>query len=237
MVPDTPAGFSLRQFTLDIQHAFREAFYIGEDYPVFNEIFFSPIYPFQENVGATAPGSEVLDFNMNPPSCFIDLYEFKTDPSFDEFRHEETSTYSNLGNLGIYLYMRALIIVSNRFDFSWYQVRKLAIDVAGVVTNLERFGAKVGMSQVTEISEVPNVRQRSDHYIGWQVLWQHSVELEPPDYSSVEMRRAFSMDVVDDNVAGWKVDAADISLVNLHGIGTEDPETKEGVEFRTDAGE
>ena len=217
MSPDAPGGFSLTHYLYDVQSALKEAFYVGEQYPVFKQVPFAPTYQFQDNVGASSPESEALLGNIDVPACLLDFYGFKTDPSFDEFKFENTSVYSNLGNLGIYLYMRALVLVSSGDERSWLTVRKLAADVAGVVTESERFGGIVGMSQVTEIGEVAEIRRRSNFYVAWEVLWQHSVELEPPDYSRVELRRALSDDCDDSDVTDW--DEIDPSIIETLCIG------------------
>ena len=43
------------------------------------------------------------------------------------------------------------------------------------------------MAQVTHIREA-EIKEQNDRYAGWLVQWQHSVELEKPDYSNPTLR-------------------------------------------------
>ena len=197
------AGFSLRQYLLNVKNTFDETFFVNDTKPVFKTITFAPTSKYQQNVGANNPNSEAILKNIEPPACLLDLYTLKTDPNYDEVRHDRTSIFTNDGNLFIYLYMRALVIVSNLRETAHYQVRRLAVDAAGLITQTGRFGAPIGLAQVTSIAEVQELQQLNNHLIGWEVLWQHSVELEAPDYTNPNLRdfpEANADDIYDLNI-------------------------------------
>ena len=112
----------------------------------------------------------------------------KIDPSFDEYRQERDTPHTNTGNLGLYLFVKALVLVINNKSFyDHYLVQKLAFDIAGLVTHAEGFNSRVGLSQVTHVQEA-HLETQNNRFVGWTVQWQHSVEIEPPDYSNENLR-------------------------------------------------
>lgn len=189
----TPAGFSLNQYIYNVKKAFEDAFYTNEECPIIKTVIFAPTSQYEATAGANNPTNTKLAENIEPPAIIIDPYEGKIDPSFDEYTQERDTPHTNTGNLALYLFVKALVLViNNKNIITHLQVRQLAFDIAGVVTEQRRFGASVGMSQVTHISELQgNNLNLSNRLIGWTVQWQHSLEIEAPDYSNIGIRKAF----------------------------------------------
>ena len=117
--------------------------------------------------------------NLQPPACVLDMYALK----------RVMNPYSTTGNVCLNMCLRAVIIVEKRSLAAERQVRQLAIDVAGLVGERGRFGTKTGMSMLMGIGEVVELQNHYPHLIGWEVEWQHSVELSAPDYSEVGLRQ------------------------------------------------
>ena len=200
MTPQTPAGFSLYKYIYNVKKAFEDAFYTYEECPIIETVSFAPTSEYE----AFASGG----LDIKTPAIIIDPYELKTDPSFDEYRQEKGTPHTNTGNLALYLFVRALVLViNNKNTVTHRRVRQLAFDIAGVVTEHTRFGANVGMSQVTHISELQGYNL-SNRLIGWTVQWQHSLELEAPDYSNIGIRKAFCDSELE-------ADANDINRLNI----------------------
>ena len=166
---DTPAGFSLCQYLYNVKHSVSETFLMDTSTPVLKAVEFAPTSDFEHK-------------KIDVPACVLDFYGLKADPSVRDFQHKENSIFSNVGNLPLYVYMRALILVSNHQKDCHFFVRQYALDLAGLVTDQGRFGARVGLSQVTDVQEVREVQERNNHLVGWEVLWQQTVEIEPPNY-------------------------------------------------------
>ena len=187
MNDDRQQGFSLFQYLYNVKDTFDKAFYVNDCKPVIKHIIFAPTSDYEATAGANNPQSNRLDINIKPPAIIIDLYELKIDPSFDEYRQQRDTPHTNTGNLAIYIFVKALVLVSNnKVVQSHHHVKQLAFDIAGLVTEADGFNTRVGLSQVTHIREAE--LKQSDRLIGWIVQWQHSVELEPPDYSRPELR-------------------------------------------------
>ena len=186
---EKPVGFSLCQYLYNVKHAVEEAFLVKSDGSgILKKVEFSPIHDFQFK-------------DIDVPACILDMYSLKVDPSFDEFQHKGDTEKSNLGTLALYMYMRALVLVSNRRERSHFDVRQYALDLGGIVTDARRFESRVGFSQITTIEETREVQDRNNSLLGWTVEWQHTVELEAPAYESrlinfpdVDMKDIYSSD-------------------------------------------
>ena len=113
-----PGGFHVPTYLRAIKNSFEEKFQPEGETQIFKSIIFSESKDF-----------EALDMNL--PGIILDLEGAKMNPAQGEFQHAETSIYSNLGQLELYAYVKATIIVSNRSIDPHTCVRRLAFDVAG----------------------------------------------------------------------------------------------------------
>ena len=111
--PQTAAGFSLYQYIYNVKKAFEDAFYTNEECPIIKTVSFAPTSQYEATAGVNNPTNTRLAENIDPPAIIIDPYELKTDPSFDEYRQEKGTPHTNTGNLALYLFVRALVLVIN----------------------------------------------------------------------------------------------------------------------------
>ena len=153
--------------------------------------------------------AERQDFDkiyIDPPTLVLDIHEAQFNPGTGEFRHDRVGMYSNVGNLALYMNVRALVLVNEAEKCEDYLanqelitrygspigerievtdpsvlVRKLAFDVAAFATRLSRFKSPVGMSQVIRIGPVSDARMNQGTMLAWEVIWQHSVNIGEPD--------------------------------------------------------
>ena len=188
----THQGFSLFHYIHNVKQTFEEIFqsHTNEGKPVIeaDSIIFDQTSRYLDNPAQNKPESEKIAVEAELPAIVIDPYEMKIDPAFDEYRQDKDTPHTNTGNLGLYLFMRTLALMSNsNSPRAYYYVRQFAVDIAAIITNSEGFNSRVGMSQVTHVQEAP-LHIQNELVIGWMVQWQHSVELEMPDYSDPKRR-------------------------------------------------
>ena len=205
-LPQTPAGFSFSQYIYNLKKAFEDAFYTNEECPIIKSVNFAPTSQYEADAGGHNPAIPLE--KIEPPAIIIDPYDLKIDPSFDEYTQDRNTPHSNTGNLSIYLFVRALVLViNNKNTVTHLRVRQLAFDIAAIITEQSRFSAQVGMSQVTHISELQG-QNPSNRLVGWTVQWQHSIELETTDYSNLGIRKA---------ICDLEADAVEIDGLTIEG--------------------
>lgn len=185
------SGFSLPTFLSTIASVFEAAFYVDDPCPVLNDVVFGSTRRLREMPDTGKPivialcklpvkskGMMRLD-DIKLPACILDLYGLKSgvDP------------YTNRGDLSLNVYLRAIVLVAKSELSSELRVRQLALDIAGLVTEQGRFGTLSGMSMVTSVGEVIAVESHYPHLVGWEVEWQHSIEIGAPDYSNPALRK------------------------------------------------
>ena len=185
------AGFSLHHYLRNVKATFEEAFYVNDekdDKRVIKTVIFAPTSRFESNAGTFSSESQGALHNIDPPACVLDLYEARTNATVSQEIYSD-SAFTNTGDLEIYIFMRALILVSNRRpNVAHFKVRQLALDIAGLVTEVGQFGTPSGLAQVSNVQAVQEVQEMNNHLIGWEVLWHHQLQLNAPDYSNPALR-------------------------------------------------
>ena len=176
----SPSGFSLRMYLTNILEIFEQTFK-QDQYPVFETIVFAPTYDFELN-------NQSFGRKIETPACILDLYELK----------QAADTATNSGNLYINLCMRALVLLENNKRDPHTFIRQYALDIAGLVTSINL--ANVNLPQVKGSKEVKEIRESNNFLIGWEVLWEHAVEISPPDYSDIALRNIPEADAIYDVV-------------------------------------
>ena len=222
------AGFLFSTYIENVKAALEKAFYVGQEYPIIKSVHFAPTAPYEQDAGQfQAQDYQEINrkISLDPPVIILDPYGLKADPSYDEYNQDRNVSFTNSGDLGIHLFVKALVLISNnKTRDSHIHVRQLAIDIGGVINENRRFGGQVQMSQVTHIQEAA-LHQYNSHLIGWTIQWQHSIVIEPPDYSNIGIRKA----IVDDTM---KADAAQVKEITFTVQGG-DPQTSFIVESET----
>ena len=189
----TLAGFSLVQYIRNVKKAFETYFYSNDPNPIIKKdaIIFAPVAPYEATASTNNPQSERLDQNITPPAIIIDPYECKIDPSYDEYKRQGSNPHTNSGQLGLYLFVKALVLVTNNKGIQTHlQVRQLAFDIAGIITEESRFSSAVSMAQVTHVKALEQDHRHTNRLVGWTIQWQHEIEVPTPDYSNRDLRSA-----------------------------------------------
>lgn len=190
-----PGGFHILDRVVDGKVTEENRGYLNRIKDIFEKKFKKETPIFRHIDWTETQNFEELEIDL--PALLLDLEGAKMNPAAGEFEHEDTSIYSNLGELELYAYVKAVILVNNRSIESvnggdicahtW--VRQLAFDVAGFVSAMSRFGHAVGMSQVIEIRPSGGnrdlTRVNTTTLISWIVRWQHSISLGEPDYRGI----------------------------------------------------
>ena len=164
-----PGGFEVAAYLLKVKDLFTDKFQpkdpkdLTDKCPRFKDICFGEEHDFEK-------------IEMALPGVLLDLQGAKLNPTQGEYRHSQQSIHSNKGNLALWLYMHATIVVNNRIPDPNVTARQLAFDVAAFVNAQSRLGSPTGMSQVYEIAPVEQARRDNIALIAWRVKWQHSIE-------------------------------------------------------------
>ena len=171
-----PGGFDVKTYIDSVKTLFENQYQPDGETPDFRAIVFAEVHALEN-----------IDIDL--PAILLDLQGAKLDPSQGEFEIKQTSRLSNLGELELYAYMRAVILTNNRDKTPekdpQTHIRELAFNVGAFVSASTRFRHPAGLSQVTHIGPIDRTRADTTSLLGWEVRWQHSISLGEPDYTQL----------------------------------------------------